>query len=63
MKFDLRLSFDKVAGQREQQHGLPMSPAAAFEITNRVSGDLADEYQKMVAQIRLSLRFTLLSRV
>jgi hypothetical protein len=52
MKFDLRLPFDKVAEQMEQQHGLPMSPATAFEITSRVSDDLTDEYQKIVAQIR-----------
>jgi hypothetical protein len=52
MKFDLRLPFDKVAEQMQQQHGLPMSPATAFEITNRVSDDLTDEYQNIVSQIR-----------
>jgi hypothetical protein len=52
MKFDLRLPFDKIAEQMQQQHGLPMSPATAFEITSRVSEDLTDEYQKIVAQIR-----------
>jgi transposase len=55
MKFDMRLPFDKISEQMEQQHGLPMSPATAFEITSRVSGDLQQEYQGVVEQIRASL--------
>jgi hypothetical protein len=43
MKFDMRLPFDKIAEQMQQQHGLPMSPATAFEITHRVSEDLKEE--------------------
>jgi len=54
MKFDMRLPFDKIAEQMEQQHGLPMSPATAFEVTNRVSEDLKEEYQGVVEQIRAS---------
>ncbi|MCL2643775.1 MAG: IS66 family transposase, partial [Candidatus Bathyarchaeota archaeon] len=54
MKFDMRLPFDKIAEQMQQQHGLPMSPATAFEVTNRVSDDLKEEYQGVVEQIRAS---------
>ncbi|MCL1970483.1 MAG: transposase, partial [Candidatus Bathyarchaeota archaeon] len=54
MKFDMRLPFDKISEQMEQQHGLPMSPATAFEITQRVSDDLQQEYQGVIEQIRTS---------
>ena len=54
MKFDMRLPFDKIAEQMQQQHGLPMSPATAFEITHRVSDDLKDEYQNVISQVRAS---------
>ena len=54
MKFDMRLPFDKVSEQMEQQHGLPMSSATAFEITSRVSDDLQQEYQGVMSQIRAS---------
>jgi transposase len=54
MKFDMRLPFDKIAEQMEQQHGLPLSSATAFEITSRVSEDLKEEYQEVISQIRAS---------
>jgi transposase-like protein len=54
MKFDMRLPLDKISEQMQQQHGLPMSPTTAFEITNRVSEDLKSEYQNVVEQIRVS---------
>ena len=54
MKFDMRLPFDKISEQIEQQHGLPMSSATAFEVTHRVSEDLQEEYEGVVEQIRAS---------
>ena len=40
--------------QMQQQHGLPMSSATAFEITHRVSEDLKEEYENVIGQIRVS---------
>jgi transposase len=54
IKFDMRLPFDKISEQMKQQHGLPMSSATAFEITNRASMDLTEEYQGVMSQIRAS---------
>jgi transposase len=54
MKFDMRLPFDKISEQMEQQHGLPLSSATAFEITGRVSNDLQQEYRGVMSQIRAS---------
>ncbi|MCL2643758.1 MAG: IS66 family transposase, partial [Candidatus Bathyarchaeota archaeon] len=54
MKFDMRLPFDKISEQMDQQHGLPMSSATAFEITHRVSEDLKEEYENVIGQIRAS---------
>ena len=54
MKFDMRLPFDKIAEQMQQQHCLPMSSATAFEITHRVSEDLQEEYQAVVEHVRAS---------
>ena len=54
MKFDMRLPFDKISEQMQQQHGLPMTSATAFEITHRASEDLKAEYQNVIDQIRTS---------
>ena len=54
MKFDMRLPFDRISEQMQQQRGLPMSSATAFEITHRVSEDLQEEYQAVVEQVRAS---------
>jgi len=54
MKFDMHLPFDKISEQMQQQHGLPMSLATAFEITPRVSEDLKEEYENVIGQIRAS---------
>jgi len=54
MKFDMRLPFDRISEQMQQQRGLPMSSATAFEITHRVSEDLQEEYRAVVEQVRAS---------
>ena len=52
LKFDLRLPYDKVAEQMEQQHGLPMTASSALEATQRVSQYLTPQYEGVVAQVR-----------
>lgn len=52
MKFELRLPFEKISEQMEQQFGLPLTPASALEITKRVSEYLRPKYDATVKQVR-----------
>jgi transposase len=52
MKFEQRLPFDKISEQMEQQFGLSMTSASAFEVTNRVSHYLRPEYAAIVEKVR-----------
>lgn len=52
MKFELRLPFEKISEQMEQEFGLPMTPASAFDVTRRVSEYLRPKYDAAVKQVR-----------
>jgi transposase len=52
LKFEERLPFEKISKQMENQFGLPMTPASAFDITRRVSEYLRPEYEASRERIR-----------
>ena len=52
MKFEERLPFEKISQQMESQFDLPMTPASAFNITQRVSEYLRPEYEAIMERIR-----------
>lgn len=54
MKFEQRLPFEKISKQLENQFGLSMTAASAFEVTRRVCEYLRPEYDTVVEQIRAS---------
>jgi len=52
LKFEQRLPFEKISQQMENQFGLPMTAASAFDITRRVSKYLRPEYEAIMERVR-----------
>ncbi|MEK7724919.1 MAG: IS66 family transposase [Acidobacteriota bacterium] len=53
-KFEDRLPYRKIGHSLKRRFGLTITPSTIFDVTNRVSNHLKDDYKKLVTRIRLS---------